>query len=199
MGHPVKKIGFLGGTFDPIHFGHLNVAIHMKEHFLLDEVLFAPTFCNPFKVTTPPLADIIHRTNMVSLAIDQEPSFGLSMIDAEGNGVTYTVDSLQKLQKAYPDAKLFLLISGGIIRDFPQWKNPEKICQIAQVLVGKDELGQEIEIDCQYIFSQNVISIPKFSISSTCIRQRIKEKLFCGHLLPDKVLRYIEQHNLYLS
>lgn len=169
----MKKIGFFGGSFDPIHFGHLNLAIQMLETHGLDEILFCPVFCSPFKVHQPPVASPEHRLEMLKLVLAAVPQFRVSSIEIERSSPSYTIETLKKL----PKAQYRLILTKESAAAFDQWKEPEEIKKVAPLLVGDRT----------------------FPISSTEVRKRLKKRLYCGHLAPEKVLYYIEKHGLYLS
>ena len=112
----MKKIGFFGGSFDPIHFGHIRLAIDLMEEHKLGEVLFCPAYCSPFKLDNPPVANAEHRLNMLQLALKEVPQFKICTLEIERQGPSYTIDTLKKLKKQ--GVQLHLLLSGlvSIIR-----------------------------------------------------------------------------------
>jgi nicotinate-nucleotide adenylyltransferase len=193
----MKKIGFFGGTFDPIHFGHLNLAIQMKERFKLDLILFSPTCCNPFKIQNPPIASFECRKKMIKKAIDGIVFFDVTDIEGKFEKKSFTIDALKELKKIYDNCKLFLLISDEMLKDFSKWKNSNEISNIANILVGlRDKTLPDKSIKGK-IPQENFIKTPIFEISSTEIRARLNKKLYCGHLVPYKTLNYIEDNKLY--
>lgn len=163
-------IGFLGGSFDPIHFGHISLAIHLMEQYQLAQVLFCPAFCSPFKKDVPPVASPEHRLAMLKLALEL-PQFKVTTIELEQKKPVYTVDTV----KALHIEGLRLLLSDETAAQLGTWKQTEELVRLAPPLIGPREAH----------------------ISSSEIRERIKKKLYCGHLLPAKVLEYIERHRLY--
>jgi nicotinate-nucleotide adenylyltransferase len=197
-----KKIGFFGGGFDPIHFGHLHLAIDLMECHHLDEVIFCPASCSPLKKDNPPRESSEHRLNMCRLAIDSIPFFSLSDIEIE-RGSSYTIDSIKKLQEnpQYNKAKLFLLLSDDALAHLDKWKEILSLLQIATPLIGrrkgdKDVLHQ-IPRKLSTLVEPGITQTAIIQISSTAIRDRLKKGLYCGHLLPEKVLDYIHKNQLY--
>jgi nicotinate-nucleotide adenylyltransferase len=169
----MKKIGFFGGSFDPIHFGHLNLAIEMLEKHGLDEILFCPAFCSPFKIDRPPVASPEHRLEMLKLVLADVPQFRLSSLEIERRITSYTIETLKKL----PFAQYRLLLTRESAESFSKWRDPQEIERLAPLLIGERTLP----------------------ISSTEVRERLKKKLYCGHLVPEKALYYIGKHCLYLG
>lgn len=197
-----QKIGIMGGTFDPIHYGHLLIAQSAAEEFALDQVLFLPTGRSPHKsekdVTEPQI-----RCEMVRIALEDNPKFELSMLEAKNTEVNYTYASLQKLKQIYPKAQLYFIMGEDSLDDFPTWKKPEEICRLSTVLVAvRNDKGFGIsdkiaEIAQMYQADMHMLHAPNFSVSSHDIRQRIHENKSVRYMLPDKVTEYIVQHDLY--
>lgn len=165
-----KSIGFFGGSFDPIHFGHISLAVHLMEAHHLDEVLFCPAFCSPFKTTKPPIASPEHRLAMLKLALEL-PQFQITTLELDQKTPSYTVDTIRKLALK----GLRLLLSDEAASHLNKWKETNELVRLAPPLIGPREAH----------------------ISSTDIRARLKQKLYCGHLVPAKVLDYIKRHKLY--
>jgi nicotinate-nucleotide adenylyltransferase len=171
----MKKIGLLGGSFDPIHFGHLHLAIRMLEHHGLDEILFCPAFCTPFKVNNPPVASVEDRLEMLQLALEEVPQCKITTVEIERKGTSFTVDTLRVLKR--PDVQYHLILTNESFESFSSWKEPCEIKKLAILLIGPRS----------------------FPISSTEIRARFKKRLYCGHLIPAKALDYINKNQLYFS
>lgn len=188
-----KQIGLYGGTFDPIHLGHINLAIEMYEKNNLDEVLFCPNNISPLKIKNPPLSSAFHRLNMTKLAISDIPYFSICEEEIKREGVSYTIDTLRALQKQYSDCLIRLIVSEEAFLEFTKWKDYKEILEIAPPLVGMRNAGAK---GVKKI-SKNFITTRHFDISSTDIRERLKKKLYCGHLVPLKVLDYIKENSLY--
>jgi len=186
----MKKIGFFGGSFDPIHFGHLNFALEIFERCGLDEILFCPAFCSPFKTDSPPLASPEHRLEMLKRSIAAIPHFRVTAIELERGGASFTVETLRKLQQ--PGASYRLLLAEEAALHFDRWKEPEEILRLAPPIVGT-RTGTALKGP----LAKAVVKIPLFDLSSTGVKERLKKKLYCGHLVPGKALDYIAQHDLY--
>lgn len=204
-----KLIGIYGGSFDPVHIGHLSLAIEMVEAHGLDEVWFCPTGQNPrkYRMSSGPE----HRLNMLRLAIEGEPRFRILETEIAKPEPSYTVDTLEELHKAESkssDPKAFALILGtDSARDFHKWRKPEEIIRLAQPLVGRriDESGGGLEDEFEgtpdviAALKRGVTPTRIMEISSIEIRYRLRKGKYCGHLLPRKVLDYIGANHLYLE
>ena len=190
----MSKVGILGGSFDPIHAGHLNLAISLKEMCQLDEVLFVPASCSPFKEDAPPRASAEHRLKMIQLAI--APIAGFRLIDWEihAKAPSYTIDTVRRLSEDR-SLKLYLLLGDDQVARFSFWKEAEELVRMAPPLVGS-RAGKEANPP---LLGSQTIKIPVFDISSTQVRERLNKKLPCEHLLPASVLDYIRKHQLYSS
>lgn len=188
----MKKIGIFGGSFDPIHFGHLSLALQLSEIHHLDEVLFIPVFCSPFKKEAPPAASPEQRMEMLRLALAPIPSFRISTLEIARNGTSYTIDTLRLLHS--PESQLHLLLSDEAASHFLQWKEPEEILRLAPPWIGgRSSSKANLPPSLQKYFTPTQI----FEVSSTEIRARLRKKLYCGHLIPAKALDYIQAHHLY--
>lgn len=199
----MKKIGFFGGTFDPIHFGHINLALQIFEKHRLDEVLFSVANRSPFKKSQAPAAAAEHRLAMTRLAIRDIPAFRICSIELERPGVSYTVDSLQLLRTAYEreseNVQLYILLSDDVLDSFHLWKNPQEIVSLARPLIGMRTFCPE-KIPASPVkdaLIKGITPTRRFEISSTQIRARLKKGLYCRHLVPLKALDYIGKHRLY--
>ncbi len=195
----MRKVAFFGGTFDPIHLGHLNLAIQLAEIHKLDEVLFCPANFSPHKQNNLPQAPSEHRSAMVQLAIAPIESFNILEYELEKSGPSFTIDSLRMLTQAYPKTELFLIL--GQLQGVDKWKEIEALLSLAKPLVGsrkeKQDIVSGLSEKAQKAIKAGITPISIMEISSTEIRARLKQKKYCGHLLPEKVLNYIYEHNLY--
>lgn len=192
-----RQIGLYGGTFDPIHFGHINLAIEMYEKGELDEILFCPNYISPLKVENPPLASAKERLDMTKLAIWDIPYFSLWDEEVKKGGISYTIDTIKALKKKFTDSAVRLIVAEDAMSEFTKWKDYKEILQLAPLLIGSrsalSQKGMNLEIA-----RQKLILTRNLEISSTDIRERLKKGLYCGHLMPLKVLDYIKQNSLYL-
>lgn len=194
----MKKIGLFGGTFDPIHFGHLNLAIHLFEAHHLDRVLFCPVSQSPFKKERS-AAGKDHRKEMTRIGIEGFSGFELFLFEMEKGGVSYTVETLRHLREKERFAELFLLLSQESVHSFHRWHHAEEIVSLARPIIGMRE-GWKGTIPPSPIEKELALGLtptPLMEISSTSVRERLKKNLYCGHLVPGKVLDYIEQNQLY--
>lgn len=192
----MKKIGFFGGSFDPLHFGHLNLAISLAEAHHLDEVLFCPVNRSPFKERDP-IASAKHRLAMTLLGIQDIPRFRVCELEVERGGISYTVDTLRALNEER--GQLYLLLSEESIESFHRWKEAEEIVRLAKPLIGsRSQAAQKIpQSPLQKILFAGLTPMPILEISSTEVRRRIKNNLTCSHLAPAIILDYIKRHRLY--
>lgn len=204
MAETIRKIGLYGGTFDPVHLGHINLAIELCELRSLDEVWFCPAQANPHK-NTGPVVDAAHRLEMLKLAIEGIPNFKIIENELQRQSPSFTVDTLNELKTAYPEYAFSLLLGEDSISGFFRWHLPNEILQIANVYIG----SRTGEIDRnrysgedQKVFQalqQGMTQTRLMDISSTMIRDRLGRNLYSGHLIPAKVLDYIKQYSLYSS
>ena len=192
-----KNIGFFGGTFDPLHLGHINLAIQLLEKTMLDEILFCPAMISPHKIDKPSLISPEHRLQMIKLAIDKIDRFSVSDIELRVKEVSYTVKTIEKLISMYPDACFRLILAKDTAITFHTWKDFEKIMSLAPLLIGCADPESDRKSFSFPTEEKNLIQINQMEMSSTEIRQRFLEKKYCGHLVPSKVLDYILKHRLY--
>lgn len=198
----LKKTGILGGTFDPVHYGHLLIAQSALEEFDLDQVLFLPTGRSPHKsadqVTDPDI-----RCEMVRLAIKDNPYFGLSLIEAESREINYTYRTLQNLHRQEEALHLYFIMGEDSLNDFSGWRNPGEICRQASVLVAvRNERGSDIrskikQISSMFSADMHMLHAPNFSISSGEIRERVKLGKSIRYMVPRQVEAFIRQNSLY--
>ena len=197
----MSKVGFFGGSFDPIHFGHLKLAKELAAHAGLQEVWFCPAKINPHKQDRATTA-IAHRLNMIALAIEGDPLFSLLNIEAKREGPSYTVDTLQSLIER-EKREIVLILTDELIPDFMRWKDPQKIVSMVPLLIGS-RLGSATGIlesikdpAIREAMKKGLCPTTLFSISSTELRRRLAAGIACDKWIPQKVLDYIAQHKLY--
>lgn len=191
---PLKKtIGLFGGSFDPIHFGHINLAIQLMEIHRLDEVIWMPAHCSPFKTSAPPHASPKDRLAMLKAALEGIPQFRILPLELERHGPSYTIDTVRALSSE--NASLRLLLSEEAAAHFSQWKEADELLRLAPPLIGGRRAGDPPRLPdaLRPAFTPTRI----LEISSTEVRERLKKKLYCGHLIPAKALDYIHLHHLY--
>jgi nicotinate-nucleotide adenylyltransferase len=197
------NIGVMGGTFDPVHKGHLIVAEEVRVQLNLAEVLFVPTG-RPWLKVNSPITDAEHRIQMVRLAISDKPYFKLSTMEIERAGSSYTVDTITELQcQLGVENKLFFILGWENLVELPQWHEPSRLVQMCN-LVAVPRVGYSppdlntLEAAVPGL-SQSVIMLntPQIEISSSEIRNRVVLGLSIAHLVPEAVERYINRHKLY--
>jgi len=205
------RLGILGGSFDPVHNGHLALARTCHKQAALDEVWFTPTAIQPLKQHGPHATDV-QRVEMLQLAIDAEPSeldrprpptaWRVCTLEIGRGGYSYTVDTLRQLHTELPEARLFFMIGADVVRDVPLWKEPAEIFRLSTPLVAH-RAGQptpELAAIAPFCTSQTqprLIEMPAIDISSSEIRRRIAANETIQGMLPDAVANYIAQNNLY--
>ena len=192
-------IGFFGGTFDPIHFGHLNLAIQMLEKHRLTKILFCPAFVSPHKQGRPPVALNQHRKAMVALAIEPIREFQLLDWELEKAAPSYTIETIRTLKKMDPRQEIRLILGVDALKDFFAWKEVEELVHLAPPLIGS-RLGNppaDLPLFLKEPVSAGMTKTSEMEISSTAVRERLSSRKYCGHLVPLKVLDYIHQNQLY--
>ena len=198
-----KKIGIMGGTFNPIHVGHLLMGRWAKDHAQLDAVIFIPAG-NPYMKAGTQVLDGAKRFEMVQLSVEQCEDFYASDIEINRSGYTYTYETLEELTKLYPNAEFYFIVGADSLYSFERWVHPELILKNC-TLVAAARNGaamEELEVkkaELEERFGGHIMlmDFPAFDVSSTMIRDRIKEGKSIRYLAPEKVCDYIEDHGLY--
>jgi len=189
------RLGVMGGTFDPIHHGHLVAASEAAATFGLDEVVFVPTGRPTFKLDQQvTLAE--HRYLMAVVATAANPRFTVSRVDIDRDGVTYTVDTLRDLKESRPDADLFFITGADAIEQILTWKDAAELFSMAQ-FVAVTRPGHALSVDGLPQDRVHVLEIPALAISSTDVRARAQAGKPVWYLVPDGVVQYIAKHRLY--
>ncbi len=196
-------IGLLGGTFDPIHVGHLIIAEAVRQKFGLDHVLFIPTG-QPWLKACGAVSESRHRVNMTKIAIESNPDFRLSILEVERPGPTYTVDTLRALRRQLGEAAGLVLIMGwDSLAELPKWREPADIVRLCRVVAvprpgfRRPRVRSLNEAVPGLLSAVTVIPEPVIGISSSDIRQMVKEGLSVKYLVPERVESYIQEHRLY--
>jgi len=201
------RIGIMGGSFDPLHIGHLIVAQDAVEYLGLSEVVFIPAAIPPHKQHLQRI-DSEHRLKMLRLAVESNPKFSVSDVEVQRGGVSYTIDTLKTLHKVYPDAALLLIVGSDTLVDLHTWHKVEEILELCEVATflrpGEDSLeaiAEKIPLPekQKQPLLQNVIDAHRIEISSSEIRRRLTEGLDIRYLVPPEVETYINEHSLYQS
>lgn len=188
-----RRVGVMGGTFDPIHHGHLVAASEVAHQFSLDEVVFVPTG-NPWQKAGESGAE--HRYLMTVIATASNPRFRVSRVDIDRPGPTYTRDTLEDLREADPGAELFFITGADALAAILSWKDPEELAGLAH-FIGVTRPGYQL-YDPQLPGGKvTLIEVPALAISSTDCRARVRSGAPVWYLVPDGVVQYIAKHGLY--
>ncbi len=190
----------MGGTFDPIHFGHLVLAEQAREAFGLDKVLFV-TACVPPHKSGASVTGAAHRFRMTELAIEGNPFFEASSIEMEREGPSYTVDTIRGILSGDPGAELFLLVGSDEAESFMSWRSPREIVSLARLVVA-NRPGVEVESALSRMPEEvrsraSELKMPGVDISSTEIRERVRAGRSVRYLVPQSVENYIAVEGLY--
>ena len=189
------RIGVMGGTFDPIHHGHLVAASEVAQSFDLDEVVFVPTGM-PWQKTKVTEAE--HRYLMTVIATASNPRFTVSGVDIDRDGPTYTIDTLRDLKAARPDAELFFITGADAIAQILGWRNHDELWELAH-FVAVSRPGHVLSTEGLPSEDVSQLEVPALAISSTDCRARVREGNPVWYLVPDGVVQYIAKHHLYRS
>jgi nicotinate-nucleotide adenylyltransferase len=199
------RIGIFGGTFDPIHLGHLILAEQCREQARLDQVLLVPAARPPHKpdqVMTP----FARRVEMIALAIAGHRAFQIDELEKERLGPSYTIETLEALHQRYPQAELALILGSDCLPDLAHWREPVRILELATLLLAPrpgwslwpdQQLRASLGLAPEARLRQEVIHSPLIEISSRDLRRRVREGHTIRYLVPRAVEKYIEEHNLY--
>lgn len=200
------RVGLLGGTFDPVHYGHLLLAEAAREQCDLDEVWFVPAAVPPHKQDAE-LASGESRAEMIELAVAGNPGFLVSRFELERGGVSYTIDTLRHFRNETPDAELFFVMGADMLHDLPNWREAAEVCRLAVPIVARRPGNGPLDYACLEaivlaervsVFREYEIEMPQIDLSSTEIRQRVAEGRSIRYRTPRAVQKYIETHELYL-
>ena len=188
------KTGILGGTFDPIHQGHLALARAAKKQYRLDKILFIPALIPPHKTGRRDMTPAPYRYRMVEMAISNEPDFEVSDIEFNRPEISYTVETLRDLKKRHPKDEFFLITGSDTAAEIPGWREPEEIFRMASILVARRP-GFEAGAAAKEI---QWIDMPECPVSSSAIRERLAAGKPAGEtMLPPAVEAYIHKMKLY--
>jgi nicotinate-nucleotide adenylyltransferase len=191
-----KRVGIMGGTFDPIHHGHLVAASEVADRFALDQVVFVPTG-QPWQKGEIAVSPPEDRYLMTVIATASNPRFQVSRVDIERDGPTYTIDTLSDLRKLYGRrVKLFFITGADALAKILSWKDAAKVFTLAH-FVGVTRPGFELSDDHLPDDTVSLVEVPAMSISSTDCRRRVAEGKPVWYLVPDGVVQYIAKRNLY--
>lgn len=185
----------MGGTFDPVHHGHLVAASEVQARFDLDEVIFVPTG-QPWQKSDRKVSAAEDRYLMTVIATASNPRFSVSRVDVDRGGTTYTVDTLHDLRATYPDAELFFITGADALDQILSWRQAEELFSLAH-FVGVNRPGYQLDDGHLPSGSVSLIEVPAMAISSTACRERVASGLPVWYLVPDGVVQYISKRDLY--
>ncbi len=200
-----RRIGIFGGSFDPVHLGHLWIAEAAREQLSLDEVRWIPAATSPLKPNGPVASDD-HRLQMVRLAISGNQSFVLDDREIVRGEVSYTVDTIAEIKASQPDDELFLIIGSDSLACFDRWHQPKRLLEIATLAViqrGGDAeidfsiLDNLVDIDRLDVIKNSVVAMPLIEVSSTDLRRRMMDGSSIRYLTPAAVEAFVRAENPY--
>jgi nicotinate-nucleotide adenylyltransferase len=193
-----RRVGIMGGTFDPIHHGHLVAASEVQSWFDLDEVIFVPTG-EPWQKADRDVWPAEHRYLMTVIATAANPRFEVSRVDIDRSGPTYTIDTLRELTALHPDADLYFITGADAMAALLTWQDHEELFKLAH-FVGCTRPGHELtDVSLEGLPKDRItlVEIPALTISSTDCRHRVETGEPVWYLVPDGVVQYIGKHELY--
>ena len=203
MSEMKKRVGIMGGTFNPIHLGHLIIAEAAYEAYNLDEVLFVPSGVSYMKDQSE-ILDAKKRVHMTGLAIEDNPHFALSTIEIDRDGNSYSYETLETLRKQNPNTEYFFLVGSDTLFALETWKHPEILLPSCTILVAvRDGVPMEkMQEHAKYLeekFSGSIqlLTTPNIEISATDIRNRLLKNRNVKYFVPDAVLDFINKYDLY--
>jgi nicotinate-nucleotide adenylyltransferase len=192
-----RRVGIMGGTFDPIHHGHLVAASEVASRFDLDEVVFVPTG-QPWQKVDEKVSPAEDRYLMTVIATAANPRFAVSRVDIDRGGPTYTVDTLRDLRRAYgPEAQLFFITGADALDKILSWKEVDEAFEQAH-FIGVTRPGFELSDAHLPDHAVSLVQVPAMAISSTDVRSRVAAGQPVWYLVPDGVVQYIAKRHLYL-
>jgi len=195
----MRKIGLLGGTFDPVHYGHLLAAQAALEAAGLDEAWFVPTNVPPHK--PQPSAGAQARCEMLRSAVASNPRYRIEDVELNKEGTSYTVDTVADLQSRHPDAAFYWIVGSDMIRDLPNWRRIDELAERV-VFIGLERPDQPSDDSSLPGFIRSRLTrapMPPMGLSSTDIRGRISEGRSVRYMVPDSVIDYMQRNGLYES
>ncbi len=197
------KIGLMGGTFNPIHLGHLFISEHIRMNADLDKIVFIPSGNPPHK-DSKEVISAKHRYNMVLLAIEDNPYFDLSTIEMDREGNSYTIDTIEELKRMYLEDEFFFIIGGDSLHELTKWKNPSELFKsVTFIVIGRQGIEEKRNLEkikeYKELFNASIhyLDAPLIEISSTTIRNNLKDKKSIKYMVDPKVEDYIKHHELY--
>jgi nicotinate-nucleotide adenylyltransferase len=191
-----ERIGVMGGTFDPIHHGHLVAASEVASLYGLDEVIFVPTG-QPWQKTEREVSSAEDRYLMTVLATATNPMFSVSRVDIDRPGLTYTIDTLHELREARPGSELLFITGADAMAQILDWQSAPELFSLAH-FVGVSRPGYDLALDERFPEGAvSLVEVPALTISSSDCRERVARGAPIWYLVPDPVVRYIDKRHLY--
>jgi nicotinate-nucleotide adenylyltransferase len=189
------RVGIMGGTFDPIHHGHLVAASEVESLFDLDEVIFVPTG-TPWQKSERDVSPAEHRYLMTVIATASNPRFWVSRVDIDRPGPTYTIDTIRDIAEQRAGAELFFITGADALAQILSWKDAEEALKLAR-FVGVTRPGYDLSAEHLPVDSVTLVDVPAMAISSSDVRDRVAAGQPVWYLVPDGVVQYINKHRLY--
>jgi nicotinate-nucleotide adenylyltransferase len=189
------RVGIMGGTFDPIHHGHLVAASEVESLFGLDEVVFVPTG-EPWQKAERRVSTAEHRYLMTVIATASNPRFWVSRVDIDRPGPTYTIDTIRDIAEQRPGAELFFITGADALAQILTWKEADEALTLAR-FIGVTRPGYELSDEHLPNDSVTLLDVPAMAISSSDCRERVAHGRPVWYLVPDGVVQYINKHRLY--
>lgn len=197
------KIGIMGGTFNPIHLGHLFISEYIRMNAPLDKVIFIPSGNPPHK-DKKDLVSAKHRYNMVLLATEDNPFFEVSSIEMDRDGNSYTIDTVHELNRKYPNDDFYFIIGGDSLHELTKWKKATKLLEtVSFIVIGRQGIDEESNLnkieEYKRLFNASIyyLDAPLIEVSSTNIRNNLKEGKSIKYMVDSKVEEYIKDYDLY--
>lgn len=198
------KVGIMGGTFNPVHIGHLLLGEFAYEQFELDEIWFMPNGNPPHKEVFSWENALAQRIEMLRLAIDGVPYFKLSLHEADDSKHSYTYQTLKELKELYPENEYYFILGADSLFALETWKNYKEIFPSCVILAAMrdDKMREDVIVQIRYLIQKydadiRLLKAPKFEISSTELRERIQQKKSIKYMVPQTVEEYIVEHQIY--
>jgi nicotinate-nucleotide adenylyltransferase len=193
----MKRVGIFGGTFDPIHFGHLIIAETARDAQALDEVWFIPAAVPPHKIGQP-ITPFLHRLEMTRAAVAGHPAFRVNDLERDDNRPSYTIHTLETVHERHTDSALFLIIGSDSLAGLNSWKQPERIIECATLIVFPRRDTDLSGVNPVYTKRAVFLDCPMIDVSASWIRKRMAAGHSVRYLLPEAALQYAIGHGLYL-
>lgn len=195
----LKRVGILGGTFDPIHKGHLLLATEAKKQFDLDRVFLIPTYQTPIKNSQRMLTPAEVRLEMIKYALSEIECCEVLDWEITRQGISYSIDTVKTVKEFFPGGELFFLMGSDSFLSLPQWKQPEEIAKLVTFLVAVRGQHEKQVSESPFYSKTKRLKMPLYPVSSSLVRQRIAEGKNVEDVLTSPVLKYIRERELYSS